>query len=201
MKLQVLGLVLGMSLAGFAIAEGDAQAGQTKAAACGACHGADGNSMVGMFPKLAGQNASYLVKQMKDIMSGDRPVPQMAGQLDGKSDQDLQDIAAYFASQKASLGEAKAELVSLGERLYRAGDASIGVAACTACHNPNGAGNAAAGYPALSGQHPEYTAIQLKAFRDGVRTNDGDAKIMRGITYRLNDAEIEALASYVSGLH
>jgi len=201
MRIQFLSLVLGMSLAGYAVADGDAQAGQTKAAACGACHGADGNSFVAAFPKLAGQNTNYLIKQMKDIMSGARSVPTMAGQLDGKSDQDLADIAAYFASQKVSAGEAKKELVALGERLYRAGDKDIGVAACTACHSPTGSGNSAAGYPALSGQYADYTAAQLKAFRDGQRTNDGDAKIMSTVTYRLNNAEIEALASYIQGLH
>lgn len=201
MRIQILSLLLGMGLAGFALAEGDVQAGQTKAAACGACHGADGNSLVPAFPKLAGQNVNYLVKQMKDIMSGARSVPAMAGQLDGKSDQDLMDIAAYFAGQKGSVGETKKELVTLGEMLYRAGNKDIGVAACTACHSPTGSGNSAAGYPALSGQHADYVAMQLKAFRDGQRTNDGDAKIMSGVTYRLNNAEIEALASYIQGLH
>lgn len=201
MRIQILSLLLGMGLAGFALAEGDVQAGQTKAAACGACHGADGNSLVPAFPKLAGQNINYLVKQMKDIMSGARSVPAMAGQLDGKSDQDLMDIAAYFAGQKGSVGETKKELVTLGEMLYRAGNKDIGVAACTACHSPTGSGNSAAGYPALSGQHADYVAMQLKAFRDGQRTNDGDAKIMSAVTYRLNNAEIEALASYIQGLH
>jgi len=201
MKQQVLGLIIGLGLAGGVAADGDVQAGQTKVASCGACHGADGNSPSAAFPKLAGQNANYLVKQMKDIMSGERPVPTMAGQLDGKSDQDLEDIAAYYASQKVSLEEANEELVPLGERLYRAGDASIGVAACTACHAPTGIGNAAAGYPALGGQHQDYTAAQLKAFRSGERTNDGDEKIMRGVSARLNDREIEALANYVAGLH
>lgn len=201
MKIQVLGIIAGLCLTGTAMAEGDAAAGQTQTVMCGACHGVDGNSLMGTFPKLAGQNAKYLVKQMKDIMSGARPVPTMAGQLDGKTDQDLADIAAYYASQKASLGEAKKELITVGERLYRAGDKSIGAAACTACHSPTGSGNAAAGYPALSGQHPEYTAAQLIAFRDGQRTNDGDAKIMRNVTHRLNNGEIEALASYIAGLH
>lgn len=200
MRIQILSLVLGMSLASSAMAGGDAQAGQSKAIACGACHGADGNSFVATFPKLAGQNEKYLIKQMQDIMSGERPVPTMAGQLDGKSDQDLADIAAFFAGQTGTKGEAQKELVQLGERLYRAGDASIGVAACTACHSPTGAGNSAAGYPALSGQFAEYTATQLKAFRDGHRSNDGDSKIMSTVTYRLNDKEIEALASYIQGL-
>lgn len=200
MKKQVLSLILLFGLFGHAMADGDAQAGQSKAIACGACHGADGNSPADAFPKLAGQNAKYLVKQMKDIMSGARPVPTMAGQLDGKSDQDLADIAAYYASQSITFGEADKDLLVLGERLYRAGDGSIGVAACTACHSPTGSGNSAAGYPSLGGQHAGYTVAQLKAFRDGQRTNDGDEKMMRQVTYRLNDKEIAALASYVAGL-
>ncbi len=200
MKKQVLSLILLLGIFGHAMADGDAQAGQTKAIACGACHGADGNSPADAFPKLAGQNAKYLVKQMKDIMSNARPVPTMTGQLDGKSDQDLEDIAAYYASQSIVVGEADKDMLVIGERLYRAGDGSIGVAACTACHSPSGSGNAAAGYPSLGGQHAGYTVTQLKAFRDGQRTNDGDGKIMRQVTYRLNDKEIAALASYIAGL-
>lgn len=201
MKKHVLSLVMLLSFAGFAVAEGNAQAGKAQTAACVACHGADGNSPSAAFPKLAGQNAKYLVKQMRDIQSGARPVPTMAGQLDGKSIQDLEDMAAFFASQKGTIGTAKKELVTLGERLYRAGNAETGVAACTACHSPTGSGNSAAGYPALGGQHAGYIEAQLKAFRDGVRTNDGDAKTMRSVSFRLNDNEIAAVASYISGLH
>lgn len=201
MKKHVLSLVFLLSFAGFAAADGNAKAGEAQVAACAACHGADGNSPSAAFPKLAGQNAKYLVKQMRDIQSGARPVPTMTGQLDGKSVQDLEDIAAFYASQTGTIGQAKKELVTLGERLYRAGNAETGVAACTACHSPTGSGNSAAGYPALGGQHAGYIEQQLKAFRDGARTNDGDAKTMRTVSFRLNDNEIAAVASYISGLH
>ncbi len=203
-----------------AIAEtGDATAGKGKAAACVACHGEGGNSMVPTFPKLAGQNARYLVKQMKDIQCGTlsateqkaqkcdgRTVAAMAGQLDTMSDTDLADIAAYYASQPASGGQANAELAVKGEEIYRAGIAAKDVAACTACHSPTGKGNAPAGFPALSGQHAPYVVAQLKAFRaaaDGLpgRSNDGDIKIMRDVAYRLSDSEIDAVASYIAGLH
>jgi len=203
-----------------AFAGGDAAAGKTKSAACAACHGADGNSLAGAFPKLAGQGERYLVKQMKDIQCGalsaseqkqrkcdGRPVPQMTGQLDNLSDQDLADIAAYYAGQATSVGQAKEALVQKGEAIYRGGISEKGVAACTACHSPTGKGNGPAGFPALSGQHADYVATQLKAFRkaaDGDKTgrmNDGETSVMRDIAYRMSDGDIEAVSSYVSGLH
>lgn len=192
---------------------GDAAAGQVKAAACGACHGPDGNSPAPTFPKLAGQGEKYLIKQMKDIKSGVRAVPEMAGQLDALNEQDFADIAAYFVSQPKTLNQANPELADLGGKIFRGGIASKGVAACTGCHSPTGAGNAPAGYPALGGQHADYTMAQLKSFRnasdsdlnaDGKegRRNDGDdSKTMRNIASRLSDREIEALAQYISGLH
>ncbi len=184
---------------------GDAAAGKNSSVACGACHGADGNSAVPSFPKLAGQGQKYLVKQMTDIRDGARPVPTMAGQLDGKSDQDLADIAAYYDAQSRSGGQADPELVVLGEKIYRSGVAERNVAACTACHSPTGSGNAPAGFPALGGQHAEYTALSLRAYRKGYeneagRTNDGDAKIMRTTAFGLSDGEIDAVSSYIAGL-
>jgi cytochrome c553 len=175
--------------------------------ACAACHGADGNSVSGAFPKLAGQNQRYLVKQLMDIQSGARSVPQMAGQLDGMSAADLENLAAFYESKTVTIGQAKAELVALGERIYRAGDSAKGIPACTACHSPTGQGNGPAGFPALGGQHADYVAAQLAAFRIAAdqpekgRTNDGDTRMMRDIAARLSDLEIEALSSYVSGLH
>jgi len=201
MKNLVISLFVLVGLSGFAHAEGDAEAGKTKAAACAGCHGADGNSGVAAFPKLAGQNVKYLVKQMNDIKAGDRPVPAMTGQLDGKSEQDMQDIAAYFSSQFPSVGAADKDLVELGEKIYRAGSKDSGVSACTACHSPTGKGNAMAGFPSLGGQHAGYIAAQLRAFREGERTNDGDAKMMRSVAFRLTNKEIDAVASYISGLH
>lgn len=194
-------LITACLLANGVFAAADPDAGKSKAVVCGACHGADGNSPVSAFPKLAGQHERYLLKQMQDIKSGARSVPTMAGQLDALEQQDLADIAAYFAAQKTSPGTAKKELVELGERVYRAGVRDKGVAACTACHSPVGAGNGPARYPALSGQHADYIAVSLRAFRNEDRTNDGDTRIMRDVAGRLSDKEIDAVASYASGLH
>jgi cytochrome c553 len=203
----LLGLAISWAPTGFAAANltGDVAAGKSNSVACGACHGADGNSAVPTFPKLAGQGERYLVKQMMDIRDGARSVPTMAGQLDGKSDQDLADIAAYYAAQARSGGQTDPELLALGEKVYRSGVAERNVAACTACHSPTGSGNAPAGFPALGGQHAAYTALQLRAYRKGYedasgRTNDGDAKIMRTTAFGLSDGEIDAVSSYIAGL-
>ena len=146
---------------------GDAERGKALTATCAACHGADGNSAAPAFPKLAGLGEKYLYKQMKDIRDGARPVPTMVGQVDGKTDQELADMAAYYDSQARSGAQADPALVELGEKVYRAGVAERKVAACTACHSPNGQGNAPAGFPALAGQHAEYIAAQLRAYRKG----------------------------------
>lgn len=201
---KVLTLVSTLILAGFASfshAQGNAAAGESKAAVCGACHGADGNSAVATNPKLAGQNARYLIKQMNDIKSGARVVPLMTGILNNSSDQDIADIAAYFESKEITLQGANPDLIETGESIYRAGIASLNVAACSACHSPTGQGNSQGGFPSLGGQHAEYTATQLKAFRAGERTNDGQSSPMRIVSERLTDKEIEALASYISGLN
>lgn len=204
----LLGLAVGWANAANAadpVLQGNAEAGKNQVMVCGACHGADGNSPAPAFPKLAGQGEKYLVKQMKDIRDGARPIPTMIGQLNGKSDQDLADIAAFYASQPRSGGQTDPELLALGEQVYRAGIIERNVAACTACHSPTGKGNAPAGFPALAGQHAEYTAAQLRAYRQGYedpngRTNDGDTRIMRTTAFGLSDLEIEAVASYVAGL-
>jgi cytochrome c553 len=183
-----------------ALAQGDAAAGEAKAAPCAACHGPAGNdSVLPNTPKIGGQGERYLLKQLQEIKSDVRSVPVMTAFLQPMSDQDLADLAAWYASQPAPQGAVDPAKRELGERLYRAGDASIGVAACSACHAPNGKGNHPAGYPALTGQDVAYTELQLKAFRAAARTND-DAEVMRTIAARLNDAEIAALASFISGL-
>lgn len=197
-----------MALSSYAFAAkpaGDAERGKALTATCAACHGADGNSAAPAFPKLAGLGEKYLYKQMKDIRDGARPVPTMVGQVDGKSDQELADMAAYYDSQGRSGAQADPALVELGEKIYRAGVAERKVAACIACHSPNGQGNAPAGFPALAGQHADYIAAQLRAYRKGYedpsgRTNDGDAMIMRSNAFGLSDMEIDAVASYASGL-
>ena len=188
-----------------AFAGGDAEAGQAKAATCVACHGVDGNSAVPTFPKLAGLGHKYLLKQMKDIRDGRRPVALMAGQVDNMSDQDLADIAAFYDAQPRTGGTADPDKVALGRKVYLAGIAERQVPACSGCHSPTGNGNGPAGYPGLSGQHADYIAAQLKMFRKGYedptgRTNGGEAKIMRTTAFRMSDMEIEAVASYIAGL-
>jgi len=195
------------------IAAGDATAGEAKTAMCAACHGKDGNSAAPNFPKLANLGEKYLVKQMQDIKSGERNVLEMTGMLAGMSDQDLENIAAYFTSQSMQLSGAKKidiqlqsglkseDPIALGAKVYRAGNSTTGTPACTGCHSPRGQGNAPAGYPRLSGQHPEYIEKQLKAFRSGDRINDGDNKTMRGVAQYMTDAEIKAVANFIAGLN
>ena len=200
MNKLLISMLLTLGITGVAHAAGDAAAGQAKTAVCAACHGADGNSAIANFPKLAGQNEKYLVKQMKDIKNGVRPVVEMTGLLDNLSDQDLADIAAYFAKQGTQIGHAAKDQVEAGQKIYRAGIANKGVAACTACHSPTGAGNASAAFPAVSGQHAAYVEKQLKMFRNAERANDPN-KMMRDIAAKLSDAEIKAVAAYIQGLN
>ena len=180
---------------------GDATAGQAKTAVCAACHGPNGNSAAPNFPKLAGQGERYLLKQLTDIKDGKRQVLEMTGQLTNLTDQDLADIAAYYAQQKNSVGAADPALVARGQALFRGGDLSKGLPACTGCHAPDGVGNAAAGFPHLGGQHADYIEKQLIGFREGDRTNDGDTMTMRSISAKLSNKDIKALASYIQGLH
>ena len=201
MNKVLVSLLLTLGLTGVAQAAGDAEAGKGKVAVCGACHGADGNSPAPNFPKLAGQGERYLLKQLHDIKSGARPVVEMTGMLDNLSDQDMADIAAYFASQKMSVGAADPKLVERGEALFRGGKLEEGMPACTGCHSPDGAGLAAASFPKLGGQHAQYVTKQLTDFREGNRTNDGDAMTMRAIAAKLSNKDIEAVSSYIQGLH
>ena len=185
--------------------KGDAAAGEGKAVTCGACHGADGNSVVPNFPKLAGLGEKYLLKQMQDIRDGRRMVAAMAGQVDNMTDQDLADIAAFYDAKERTSEMADEDLVALGRKVYMSGIMERKVAACSGCHSPSGKGNGPAGFPGLAGQHADYIAAQLKMFRTGYespegRTNDGDSKIMRTTAFELSDLEIKAVASYASGL-
>jgi cytochrome c553 len=186
-----------------ALAKGDAAAGQGKSAICAACHGVDGNSMVATWPKLAGQHEGYLTRQITLIKAGARPVPEMAGITPGLSEQDIEDLAAYFASQTGNGGVADESLVELGARIYRAGNAETGVPACMACHGPAGEGNPLSGYPALAGQHAVYTASMLTRFKGGENWGEKDAssKVMNGVAARLTADEIQAVSSYIEGLH
>jgi cytochrome c553 len=201
MNKVLVSLLLTLGITGMAHAAGDAAAGQGKVAVCGACHGMDGNSPAPNFPKLAGQGERYLLKQLNDIKSGNRVVVEMTGLLDNLSEQDLADISAYFASQKMSVGAADPKLVERGEALFRGGKLEEGMPACTGCHSPDGSGNAQAGFPHLGGQHAQYVAKQLTNFREGDRTNDGDTMMMRAIAAKLSNKDIEAVSSYIQGLH
>lgn len=202
MNKLVVSLLLSLGITGLAHAAGDAEAGKNKILTCQACHGADGNSaLMPTYPKLGGQGANYLFKQMQDIKSGERPVVEMTGMLDSLSDQDMQDIAAWYASQKGTTGFADPELVEHGEALFRGGKLADGVPACSGCHAPDGAGLDLALYPKLSGQNADYIAKQLTDFREGDRYNDGDAMTMRDVAEKLSNKDIKALASYIQGLH
>jgi cytochrome c553 len=166
-------------------------------AVCAACHGADGNSAIAANPKLAQQHPEYLLKQLHEFKDGKRADPVMKGFASALSDEDMRNISYWAAAQKSKPGFAKdKELVMLGERIFRGGIPDRQVAACAGCHSPNGAG-VPSQYPRLSGQHADYTAAQLVAFRDGKRANNAQ---MTGVAAKMNDREIRAVADYIAGL-
>jgi cytochrome c553 len=194
------------ALAGFAFTlpvsavVGDPQAGQQKSAACAACHGPDGNASNGQWPNLAGQHADYLYQQLMAYKSGDRQNAVMASQVANLSEQDMHDLAAYYAGQTMKIGAANEDLLAQGRQIYRAGDAAGGVPSCAACHGPAGLGNAPANYPRIGGQNAEYVLTQLQAYAAGERTTDPNG-MMRDVASSLSDEEMRAVASYVSGLY
>jgi cytochrome c553 len=178
-------------------AKPDLAKGEASFAACAAWHGADGNSVITVNPKLSQQHPEYLVKQLQEFKSGKRANPIMMGMAAALSDEDMKNIAYWVSSKTALPGAAKEkELVTLGESIYRGGIANRQIPACAGCHSPNGAGIPAQ-YPRLSGQHADYAVAQLTAFRDGVRNNNLQ---MTGVAAKLNDREIKAVADYVAGL-
>lgn len=202
MKKLIAGVVLGVSLTATAYGAGDPAAGEANAAVCAGCHGQGGAApIMAVYPKLSGLGEKYLYQQLALIKSGDRAIAEMTGLLDNMSDQDLQNLAAYFDKQEMTIGKANPELVEAGQALYRGGNLASGIAACSACHNPSGKGNEPAGYPRLSGQSAEYVQKQLMAYRKGERDAGGQSQLMMDIAARLTDSEIEAVASYISGLH
>ncbi len=175
--------------------------GKAKATACGACHGADGNSAIATWPKLAGQNAKYLLKQLnafKQGAKGPRNNAIMAGQVASLSEQDLKAVSAYYASLKMSEGKTAKQYVKLGQALYRGGDLKDKIPACAACHGPQGKGNAEAGFPAIAGQWADYSIAQLKAYRDGSRST---GVMMSAIAKNMSDKQMTAVAHYIAGLH
>lgn len=227
MKIRVNGLLCALALMAVvqgAVAAGDPQAGAGKVTVCAACHGADGNAQIAGYPSIAGLGENYLLKQLRDMRAWDletdpvlkprtgRPVLEMTGMLRNLSDQDLQDIAAYYDQQTLQIAGAqemevqiytgeKVDALELGERLWRGGNLETGVPACAGCHSPSGQGNDAAGFPRLAGQSADYVATQLRAFRAGDRINDGEPMMMRLVTRRMSDPEIEAVANFIAGLH
>ncbi len=203
MKKLIVLFVACFGIPQFAWAEADLKAGEAKAVVCAGCHGAEGNSAVPNFPKLAGQNAKYIAKQLDDIKKGQRKVVEMTGLLDEMNEQDFLNIGAYFESKKMQLAGSNndKQQLELGGRVYRAGNHETSVSACSGCHSPTGQGNSPAGFPRLSGQHPEYIVNQLKAFRNDIRTNDGDNATMRGVAAHMSDKEIDAVANFIAGLH
>jgi len=192
-SLLLLALIAGPALAG------DAAAGAQKAAICGACHGATGSSVNPEWPNLAGQHESYIVAQLQSFKQATRDNPLMMPNAAALSDQDMQDLAAHFASQTPAGLEADPSNYKLGEKLYRGGDPERKLPACIACHGPQGKGNGPARYPALRAQHSVYTYNQLKAFAEGRRRTPGN-DIMKVVAGRLTDDEMRALASYTQGL-
>lgn len=193
---------------------GDAKAGQTKASACAACHGMDGNSVVPQFPKLAGQHERYIWRQLKLFKSGERNNPIMMGMAMALPEQDMRDIGAYFATQKIVPGVADDTVIAtgpnqgkkfyqVGEQLYRAGKAENGTPACLACHGPSGRGNPGSLYPSLGGQHASYIVAKLQAFRSNeIWGKEANANtIMTAAAKNLSDEEVQSLATYIQGLH
>lgn len=192
--------------------KGNAGAGETKAATCAACHGPKGASSMPDWPKLAGQGAPYIYAQLKAFKCPADPAQQkeqkcsprsnpiMGAQAAPLSDQDMQDLATYFAAQEPVPGVASKDSIAVAEKIYRAGDAARGLPACAGCHGPGGSGNPAAAYPRIGGQHSNYVATQLKAYRAGERGAGSNGQMMAAVASKLTDGEIAALASYVNGL-
>lgn len=199
MKKLLVSLLVSASVSGFAMAEGDPEKGESQAASCFGCHGMDGNSTAPSFPKLAGQSETYLVKQLSDIKSGRRESAVMAGFAAGLTPEMMANISAFYASKEVSSGTTDPDKAELGERIYKAGLPAKGVAACGACHGPNGQGTGLAGFPALKGQYAAYVEGQLKAFAQGTRNND-PSNMMGDIASKMGPEDMAAVASYVEGM-
>jgi cytochrome c553 len=204
LRLSLAGLILSLAFsasaaetpAAVASAEKNTVA-QITSTVCAACHNADGNSVITLNPKLAGQHPEYLVKQLTEFKSGKRANAVMSGMAAMLSDEDMKGVAAYFSNQNLVLGKAKTNGAgSLGEKIYRGGIASTNVPACAACHGANGAGIPKQ-FPRLGGQHSDYTLAQLRTFRTGERAN---APMMMAIATKMTDSEMAAVADYIQGL-
>lgn len=187
-------LVGGTSLV---FAQGNPVAGKEKAAACGGCHGEDGNSSAPIFPKLASQHAAFIAKQLHDFKSQKRPEPTMSALAEPLTGEDIDDLAAYYQTQKITIEESPHN--ALGEKIYRTGNPDTGVSACTGCHGPGGNGNPSAVFPQLNGQYAAYIEKTLMDFKTGARTNDLNA-MMQKLSARMTEEEIKAVADYISSL-
>ncbi len=201
LSLSILCFSLTTTVFADGLVNGDIEAGKEKSITCGACHGADGNSVNPVWPSLAGQHATYAVAQLQAFKNGSRSEPLMLGQVMTLSDEEMRNLAVYFASMPAAAkAVADPSIVDRGQRLYRGGDRDNNSAACIACHGPTGRGNPAAAYPSLKGQYATYTAAQLRAYASGARQSDGPTKVMRDIASSLSEEDIVAVASYIQGL-
>jgi cytochrome c553 len=200
------GAVATLVIASAALAQDKSQSSAAPIAAqvCAACHAADGNSVAAANPKIAGQVAEYLQKQLRDFRAQDgkkplRESPVMNGMVANLSDQDMKGLAAFYAGQaQKPAAAADKDLAALGQKLWRGGDSQHGIPACAGCHGPAGAGIPAQ-FPRLSGQFAEYVVAQLTAFREGKRNNDQNG-VMRGVAAHMNDGQIRAVAEYAAGL-
>ncbi|WP_417438755.1 c-type cytochrome [Idiomarina sp.] len=201
-----LGLFFGT--AGIAVAQsGDAEVGKEKSQVCAACHGPNGESPTDMYPHLAGQHQKYLLKQLKDFKLASetggeegRNNPIMMGQVASLSEEDMADLAAFYAAKDSPKGETPEDIIAKGEDLFRRGNPETNMPSCAGCHGPRGNGIGLAAFPDISGQHAAYTKSQLEMFRSGERANDPNG-MMQGVTEKMTDEEIELLSKFLSGLY
>lgn len=183
------------------LVQGDADAGKAKSITCAACHGGDGNSVNPVWPSIAGQHATYIVKQLQAFKSGARNEPLMLGQVMMLSDEDMNNLAVYYSGMAAApRAVSDPAVIERGERLYRGGDSKMATSACIACHGPKGHGNPAAGVPSIRGQYAVYAAAQLRNYANGTRSSDGPTRVMRDIAETLSEEDIVAVSSYMQGL-
>ena len=200
MQYKICLIVLSLLAISVVEAQSDSELGKSKSTPCVACHGIDGNSVNPQWPKIAGQSAQYIITQLQHFKNKKRINPLMNPQAAALSDDDMKHLAAYYESIVRSPAAADEKLVAVGEKLYRGGNAESGIPACISCHGPNGKGNPAAGFPNISYQHAAYTVERLKKYR-AAEENYPSSEIMNGIAAKLTDEEIEAVSSYMQGLH
>ena len=203
LKKCLLGIGISILLSGLSYAQGNIAAGQMKSTTCAACHGAKGSSASPLWPNLAGQGEKYLYQQLqafKKGKDGERYDPSMSPLMADLSDQDMQDLAAYYASQTIVAGQAKKERLESGQTIYRGGIMQKSLVACISCHGPKGLGNREAAFPLVSGQHPEYVVQQLENYKNGTRTT-GPNDIMQDIAKRMSKQDMQDVANYIAGLH